>query len=223
MVPIHLGFVVDGNRRWAKKRGLPTLEGHRRGLAKVEEVAEECFRRGVKFATFFLFSTENWNRSEEEVGYLMKLVILNVKRLAKKMLKSDIRLVVLGGRERVGEEILAAMDEAVKMTEECTGGTMGICFNYGGRDEIVRAAKRVVAGGEEITEESLGANLDCPELPDVDMIVRTSGEERVSGFMLWRVAYSEFLFLDKMWPEMGRGDVGMILEEYSKRSRRFGK
>jgi undecaprenyl diphosphate synthase len=222
-LPVHLGFIVDGNRRWARERGLPTLEGHMRGLAKVEEVAEECFERGVKFVSFYLFSTENWGRNREEVGYIMNLVLLNTKRLAKKMLKKNIKLVILGSRERVSEEVLAATDEAEEMTAGCMGGTMGVCFNYGGRDEIVQAVRKLVERAEEISEKGITECLYRPEMPDCDMIVRTGDEQRISGFMLWRAAYSEFLFLDKKWPEMGKGDVGEIFAEYASRSRRFGK
>lgn len=229
-LPVHLGFVVDGNRRWAKERGLPTLEGHRKGLEKVEEVATECFERGVKFASFFIFSMDNWNRSEEEVGYLMRMVLTEVKRLAKKMLKNNIKLAILGGRERLSEEVLNAVDEAQAMTAKCDGGTMGVCFNYGGRDEIVRAVDRVLEkrrmeGNDDfvVTEQDITANLDWPEMPDVDMIVRTSGERRISGFMLWRAAYSELLFLEKYWPDLEREDVGEILAEFGRRNRRFGK
>jgi len=222
-LPVHLGFIVDGNRRWAKAQGLPTLEGHRRGLRQVEVVAEECFKRGVKFASFYLFSAENWNRSAEEVEYLMKLVIMNVDRLAKKMLKQNIKLAILGARERVPDEVLMATDKAEKMTADCTGGTLGVCFNYGGRDEIVQAVRSLVEQGKEISEKTVSENLYCPEIPDCDMIIRTSGEQRISGFLLWRAAYSEFLFLSKMWPEMGQEDVGDILAEYAKRNRRFGK
>jgi len=222
-LPTHLGFIVDGNRRWAKSQGLPTLEGHRRGLDKVEEVAEECFNRGVKFASFYLFSTENWNRSAEEVKYLMKLVVMNVDRLAKKMLKNNVRLVILGSRERVDESVLAAIDKAEEITAGCNGGTMGVCFNYGGRDELVRTIRKMTEEKTEISEETIGKNLYHPEIPDCDMIIRTSGEQRISGFMLWRAAYAEFLFLDKMWPDMNRDDVGEILAEYARRNRRFGK
>jgi len=223
ILPVHLGFIVDGNRRWAKERGLPTLEGHRRGLSRVEKVADACFKRGVKFVSFFLFSTDNWERSREEVKYLMRLTLLNVKRLAKKMLKNNIKLLVLGGRERVPKEVMVAVDEGAAMTADCTGGTLGMCFNYGGRDEIVQAARKLAEQSVEITEESMTESLYCPEIPDCDMIVRTSGEQRISGFMLWRAAYSEFLFLDKKWPDMGEEDVDGILAEYARRNRRFGK
>ena len=223
VLPVHLGFIVDGNRRWARERGLPTLEGHRRGRVKVEEVAEECFERGVKFASFYIFSSENWERNEEEVGNLMKMVILEAPRLAKKMLKKNIKLVILGGRGRGSEEVLAAVDKAEEITANCTGGTMGVCFDYGGREEIVQAAQKLEERSEEISEEAIAKHLYRPEIPDCDMIVRTGGEQRISGFMLWRAAYSEFLFLDKKWPDMAKEDVGEILAEYARRNRRFGR
>jgi len=223
ILPVHLGFIVDGNRRWARERGLPTLEGHRRGLVKVEKVAEECFGRGVKFASFYVFSSENWSRSKEEVGYLMKIVLLETKRLAKKMQKKNVKLVILGSRERVSKEVLAAVDEAEEITADCTGGTMGVCFDYGGREEIVQAARKLAERSEKISEEGITKHLYRPEMPDCDMIVRTGGEQRISGFMLWRAAYSEFLFLDKKWPDMTKEDVGGILAEYARRNRRFGK
>jgi len=222
-LPVHLGFIVDGNRRWAKNQGLPTLEGHRRGLQQVEEVAEECFRQGVKFVSFYLFSMENWDRSAEEVGYLMKMITLNVDRLAKKSLKNNIKLAILGSRERIEKDILIAIDEAESLTANCDGGTMGVCFNYGGRDEIVQAVRKIAKRSVEITEEEIEKNLYGPGIPDCDMIIRTSGEQRISGFMVWRAAYSEFLFLDKMWPDMTKQDVGDILAEYARRNRRFGQ
>ena len=219
-LPTHLGFIVDGNRRWAKAKGLPTLEGHRRGLAKVEEVAKECFDCGVKYATFFMFSTENWGRTKVEVKYLMDLTRAMVLKLARKCKKNNIKLVILGGEDRVEEDVRELLIEAEKITEECTKGTMAVCFDYGGKQEIVDAVKKIKG---EVTVEAISANLYHPEIPAVDMVVRTSGEERISGFMLWRAAYSEFLFIEKYWPEMGREDVGGILAEYASRSRRFGK
>jgi undecaprenyl diphosphate synthase len=220
ILPTHLGFIVDGNRRWAKERGLPTLEGHRRGLNVVEKIAEECFDNGVKYATFFIFSTENWERTKEEVGYLMNLARGAIMRLAKKMKKENIRLVLLGAREGVDEDILELLDKGEALTAECTKGTMAVCFNYGGYREIVDAVRKIDG---EVTEEAISANLYHPEIPNVDMIVRTSGEERISGFMLWRAAYAEMLFLDKYWPEMTREDIEEILAEYASRNRRFGK
>jgi undecaprenyl diphosphate synthase len=228
VLPRHLGFIVDGNRRWAKERGLPTFEGHRRGLNVVEEIATEVFRRGVEFATFYIFSTENWNRSAEEVEYLMAMAQGQIVRLAKKMKKNNVRLAVLGSRERVSRELLAKLDEAETLTADCTGGTMGVCFNYGGRSEIVEAVNNIIlsrssASADALSEEDISSNLYHSEIPDVDMIVRTSGEERISGFMLWRAAYAEMMFMSKYWPDMGAEDVSEILAEYASRQRRFGK
>ncbi len=220
ILPVHLGFIVDGNRRWAKERGLPTLDGHKLGLDKVEEVAKECFERGVKYTSFYLFSTENWNRSKEEVGYLMNLAKTMVMGLAKKMAKNNIKLVVLGSKERVDKALLESFAKAEDMTKDGEKGVMGVCFNYGGRKEIVDAANSIEG---ELTEEKITAALYGPEIPDCDMVVRTSGEQRISGFMLWRAAYAEFLFLSKYWPDMDKEDVAGVLAEFAHRSRRFGK
>ena len=219
-LPNHIGFIVDGNRRWAKERGLSTLEGHKKGLDLVEEVAEKCFNDGVKYASFYIFSTENWERSTEEVSYLMKMVILNVKRLVKRCLKNDVRIAILGSRERLSDEVLEAVDSAEIDTKDCKKGVLGICFNYGGRKEIVDAVNRI---NGEITENSITDSLYHPEIPDLDMLVRTSGEQRISGFMLWRSAYAELLFIDKYWPDMTMGDVDELYAEYERRNRRFGK
>ncbi|MDR3297774.1 MAG: di-trans,poly-cis-decaprenylcistransferase [Candidatus Nomurabacteria bacterium] len=219
-IPTHLGFIVDGNRRWAKERGLPTLEGHRKGMDLVEKVAEKCFKAGVRHASFYVFSTENWERSTEEVSYLMKMVTASVKRLVKRCLKNDVKLIILGSRNRLDEEIIDAIKMAESDTVECQGGTLGLCFNYGGRQEIIDAANAVEG---KITEEKLSSALYHPEIPDLDMIVRTSGEQRISGFMLWRAAYSELLFVNKYWPEITMPDINSILKEYARRNRRFGK
>lgn len=219
-LPNHIGFIVDGNRRWAKERGLSTLEGHKRGLDLVEEVAEKCFNDGIKYASFYIFSTENWERSSEEVSYLMKMVIMNVKRLVKRCLKNDVRIAILGSRERLSKDVLKAVDSAEIDTKDCKKGLLGICFNYGGRKEIVDAVNKIDG---EVTEEALTASLYHPEMPNLDMLVRTSGEQRISGFMLWRAAYAELLFVDKYWPDMTMPDVDGFYAEYERRNRRFGK
>ena len=225
-IPTHLAFIVDGNRRWAKERGLPTLEGHKAGFALVETIAEDCFRRGIKFVSFYLFSTENWDRSQEEVSYLMALAKAQISRLAKKLEKNNIKLAVLGSRDRVEKSLLKSIDAAKALTASGTKGTLGICFNYGGRQEIADALQKITESnpkGTKITPDLITANLYHPEIPDADMIVRTSGEERISGFMLWRASYAEFLFLKKYWPEMSPADVADILAKYASRHRRFGK
>lgn len=220
ILPKHLGFIVDGNRRWAREHGLPTLEGHRRGIDLVEDIAHECFDRGVKFASFYIFSTENWDRSEEEVSYLMDLVHKCLKKFSKKCVEKNVRIAIMGTKERLSEKLIAAVEEAERITEKCTGAVLGLCFNYGGKKEIEDAVAKIEG---EVTVEKIEQNLYHPEIPPIDMVIRTSGEQRISGFMLWRMAYSEMLFLDKKWPEMSKEDVLMILDEFAKRNRRFGK
>jgi undecaprenyl diphosphate synthase len=220
VLPKHLGFIVDGNRRWARERGLPTLEGHRRGIELVADIAEECHKMGVKIASFYIFSTENWNRSKEEVDYLMDLVEKCLKKFIKKCLKTNTKIAILGTKERLSERLRAAVEEAEEKTKDCKENILGLCFNYGGKQEIVDAANKIEG---EVTVEKLEANLYHPEVPALDMVIRTSGEQRISGFMLWRMAYSEMLFLDKKWPDMTKEDVGLILEDFASRNRRFGK
>lgn len=220
VLPKHLGFIVDGNRRWARERGLPTLEGHRRGIELVADIAEECHKQGVKIVSFYIFSTENWNRSKEEVEYLMDLVEKCLKKFIKRCLKTDTKIAILGTKERLSDRLKEAVKEAEEKTRECKENILGLCFNYGGKQEIVDAANKIEG---EVTIEKLEANLYHPEVPAIDMVIRTSGEQRISGFMLWRMAYSEMLFLDKKWPDMTREDVGLILGEFAGRQRRFGK
>lgn len=219
-LPTHIGFIVDGNRRWAKQQGLPTLEGHKKGLDLVEAVAEKCFNDGIKYASFYIFSTENWERSTEEVNYLMKMVVINVKRLVKRCLKNDVRIAILGTRDRLSRDVLEAVESAEVDTKDCKKGILGICFNYGGRREIIDAANSIKG---KVTEENLSAALYHPEMPDLDMLVRTSGEQRISGFMLWRAAYAELLFVDKYWPDITMPDLDDFYAEYAHRNRRFGK
>ena len=225
IIPKHIGFIVDGNRRWARERNLPTLEGHRRGFTRVEKVATEMIEKGVEFVSFYLFSTENWNRSEEEVSYLMDLLRHNVKRLQKKFVKENIRCVVMGRAEPAPKDLLEALATLEEKTKNGTRGTVCICFNYGGQWEIADAVSKILKDGitGEITPEVVAAHIYHPEVPPCDLIVRTSGEERISGFQLWRASYSEFLFLKKYFPAMTTKDCDKILENYANRSRRFGK
>ena len=223
-IPTHLGFIVDGNRRWARERGLPTLEGHRKGFNQVEEIALASVKRGVKFTSFYLFSTENWDRSKEEVDYLMMLLRQNIKKLTKKFKAEGIRILWMGRNEPAPEDIQEQLRESEKETADGTSGTVCVCFNYGGQWEIADAMTKIIASGiKEVTPAVIAENLYHPEVPACDMIVRTSGEERISGFQLWRAAYSEFLFLDKYFPEMKVADLDEVLEEFASRHRRFGK
>jgi undecaprenyl diphosphate synthase len=224
-IPKHLGYIVDGNRRWAKKHGLPTYEGHLAGKKNLEDVVFETINAGVPYVSLYLFSTENWKRSEKEVSFLMKLVTSVVKDDLKRIIEKGIRVRHIGSRERLSKGVLKAIDEAEEKTRHLTKGTIGLCFNYGGHQEIADAAKKCIEDGlkpEEITEEALSRRLYAPDIPPVDLVVRTSGEQRISNFMLWRAAYSEMLFVDKFWPDMTKQDVHDIIEEYNRRSRRFG-
>ena len=219
----HLGIIPDGNRRWAKEQGLPTIEGHKKGMYKIEELVSAAEGAGIKYITFYIFSTENWGRSEAEVSYLMKLVDVYVMKFAKKLVDKNGRMLVLGSRDKISPKLASTVEKAEKMTANCTGITVCLCFNYGGEQEIADAATIASEVEGKITPETIRKHLYHPEVPDVDMIVRTSGEERISGFMLWRGAYSELMFIKKYFPDMEAGDIKSILAEYEKRNRRFGK
>ena len=218
----HLGIIADGNRRWAKEHGLPKVEGHTRGLKTIEKLVAAAAEAGIPFVTFYVFSTENWGREEAEVSHIMKLAETKIVAMAKKMAKNNVRLLILGSRGKVNPTLTSLGEKAEKITEDCTGTTVCFCFNYGGEQEIADAAN-IAASEGEITPVTIRKHLYHPEVPDLDMVVRTSGEERISGFMLWRAAYAEFLFLKKYFPEMEPADIKEILKEYEKRNRRFGK
>jgi undecaprenyl diphosphate synthase len=225
IIPNHVGFIMDGNRRWAKAHGLPVYEGHLAGYNAFKDLVDECFERGIKYITFYAFSTENWKRDASEVSYLMGVLVMAVKKELKRSIKNGIRVRFLGRRDVVDTKVLKAMEKAEKATEHLTEGNLSICLDYGGQQEIADAARRCMQDGltaEEITPEEITQRLYYPEVPPIDLVVRTSGEQRISNFMLWRVAYSEFLFLKKHWPDMTKADVTAIIEEYGQRSRRFG-
>lgn len=225
IIPRHVGYIIDGNRRWAKKHGLPTYEGHLAGYNALKDIALASRDAGIQFMSIYIFSTENWKRSQEEIKGLMSLVLRLFTADAKLFHEHNIRLKVLGTRDGLDVKILKAMDKLEQETKNNTAGTLAICLNYGGQREVVDAVKKIVQSGidaEAVDEDLIAANLYGAEVPPVDVIVRTSGEKRLSNFMLWRSAYSELIFLDKMWPEMTKNDVTAIIKEYSRRYRRFG-
>ena len=225
-VPRHIGYIVDGNRRWAKAHGLPTYEGHLAGYNAIQDIAKATFDAGVEYVSAYIFSTENWKRSEDEVSKLMGLVLRLLKSDLHLFQENNIRLKVLGSRDNVSEKILKEIDNAERETADNTGGTLGLCFNYGGQLEIADAVKPIIENGvaaKDVTPELIAQHLYVPEIPPCDLVVRTSGEQRLSNFMLWRSAYSEFMFLEKNWPDMTKQDVTDILEAYKKRERRIGK
>ena len=218
----HLGIIADGNRRWAKAQGLPTIEGHKKGLEAIKKLVGAADKAGIKYLTFYVFSTENWGRSTDEVSYIMKLAETRILKYAEELAEHNARMIILGSKNRISPKLASTIEKAEKVTENCTGITVCFCFNYGGEQEIADAATIAATEGE-ITPEAIRKHLYHPEVPNIDMVVRTSGEERISGFMLWRAAYAEFLFIKKYFPEMEGEDIKEILKIYEKRNRRFGK
>ncbi|MBI1856648.1 di-trans,poly-cis-decaprenylcistransferase [Candidatus Saccharibacteria bacterium] len=225
-VPVHLGLILDGNRRWAKANGLPAFEGHRRGYENLKTIGKTAIKRGVKYISAYVFSTENWQRSKEEVDYLMKLLLWVAKHEVAEMNKDGIRVRFMGSRDRLSAKILRAIDEAEIKTKDNVNGTLALCLNYGGRQEIVEAFQKMAANDiatNAINEQTIADNLYQPDIPPVDLIIRTSGEQRISNFMLWRAAYSELYFTDVHWPDFNEAELDKALEEYAARHRRYGK
>ncbi|MBQ9017505.1 di-trans,poly-cis-decaprenylcistransferase [Candidatus Saccharibacteria bacterium] len=218
----HLGIIADGNRRWAKAQGLPTIEGHKRGLSTIKELVAAAAKSGIEYITFYVFSTENWGRSADEVGYIMKLAETRILKYAEELKENNAKLLVLGSKNKISPQLAGTIEKAEKLTADCTGIVVSMCFNYGGEQEIADAAT-IAASEGIITQETIRRHLYHPEVPDVDMVVRTSGEQRFSGFMLWRASYAEFYFMEKYFPEMSGEDIKIILKEYENRNRRFGK
>lgn len=221
-LPVHLGIILDGNRRWAKAKSKPTLEGHRQGLETFKDISLAAFERGIHYVSAYIFSTENWQRTQEEVSYLMGLVVKGIDKHFQTFHEAGIKLLMLGSREGLDQKILKTIDQAVEKSKNNTKGVLSICFNYGGQQEIAEAAQKLAAAGQEITIESISQSLYQPQLPPVDYVIRTSGEARLSGFMMWRTAYSELYFSDVLWPDFTTGDLDMALAEYAQRQRRFG-
>lgn len=224
-LPVHIGFILDGNRRWAKEQNLPSIKGHYEGYERLRDIGQAAIDAGIKYVSAFCFSTENWNRSKAEVTYLMKLIIKLVKTDLKELKEKDIRIVHVGAREGLPKAVLKAIDVAVRETADCKRGTLALCINYGGQQEVVDAAKKLLRQNvdpKRLSVRDFEQALYEPDLPPIDLVVRTSGEYRTSGFMLWRAAYAEYVFIDKYWPEFTKQDLKMVLLYYAKRQRRFG-
>lgn len=226
IVPQHLGLVLDGNRRWAKKRGLSAMAGHKRGADVLQEIAAAAFKRGVQCVSAYVFSTENWRRTEQEVSFLMGLVVKVAGQYMQELQEQDIKVVVLGDREGINKDVLRVIEKVEARTINNKSHTLAFCFNYGGRSELTNAVRAIVREGiraDEITEETLSSYLYHPEIPELDMMVRTSGEQRTSGFMLYRSDYAELYFEEKLWPDYTEQDLDKALDSYAHRKRRFGK
>ena len=224
MLPEHVAFIMDGNGRWAKQRNKPRFAGHRKGAEVLEGLCNYLFDNGIKTASFYAFSTENWSRPQDEVEKLMSLMMRMLKKNVPRFIKDEIRLVVSGDldSERISASNKKAILEAVEKTRFFTRGTINICFNYGAKSEIVHAANAAVKKGQPITEQTIAENLWVGDLPDVDLVIRTSGEQRLSNFMLWQCAYSEMYFTDCLWPDFDVSELKKALEWFDGRKRRFG-
>ncbi len=224
-IPKHVAIICDGNRRWARERNLPTFEGHRRGFENTKKISKAAKKIGIKILTYWVFSTENWNRLPDEVAYLMKLFETNIDEQLKEALKEKIRIVHIGRKDRISEKLKEKIINAENKTKQFTEFTLVIALDYGGKDEIIRAVQKITHKGIEVTEENINLNLDTNLLscPEPDLVIRTSGETRISGFMIWQSAYSEYIFVKKNFPDFNEKDLIFCIEEYNNRSRRYGK
>ena len=224
--PEHVAIIMDGNGRWAKKRRLPRLAGHNAGGENIRPVVKIFADYGVKYLTLYMFSTENWNRPRIEVAGLLSLLAKKIDRETQAFHKENIRLVHLGRLGRLSQKLRAKVEAAVELTKNNTGLTLCLAFDYGGRDEIVQAARRIASAGipgDNIDEFVFARYLYRPDIPDPDLFIRTGGESRLSNFLLWQAAYSELYFTPVLWPDFGLKDVEEALSEYRRRQRRFGK
>ncbi|MCQ2398642.1 MAG: polyprenyl diphosphate synthase [Sphaerochaetaceae bacterium] len=221
---MHIGLIMDGNGRWAKQRSLPRAAGHLEGLKACKRIIKAAPEYGIDYITLYVFSTENWSRPDQEVSYLMNLLAKKLPGELDFYLENNIKIRVRGNIESLPEEAKNGINWTLNKTKDCTGLTVILAVNYGGQDEIARAVNRFTAQNPEvqIKPEDIRANLDCPDIPDPDLIARSAGELRLSNFMLWDSAYAEFLSIEKLWPDWGRSEIEFCLSEYSKRTRKFG-
>lgn len=227
--PRHVAVIMDGNGRWAAARGLPRTAGHRAGVERVREAVRTAHEVKIEYLTLFAFSSENWNRPKEEVSDLMSILRFFIRKDLAELHRENVRLKVIGCRQSIQSDIRALLDEAEERTRENTGVTLVIAFNYGARDELARAARRIAEAAQSgrldpatINELTLSAFVDTAGIPDPDLVIRTSGEKRLSNFLLWQAAYSEFVFMPCLWPDFDRAAFLAALEEYAQRDRRFG-
>lgn len=228
-VPTHVAIILDGNGRWAKSKGLPRKAGHVQGAKNVEIICEEAYKMGIQYLTVYAFSTENWNRPQDEVDALMQLLRNYMKTCLKTAEKNKMCVRVIGDKSRLDDDIRERIAELEEATKDNTGLHFQIALNYGSRDEMTRAvralATKVAAGelkAEDITEESIAGELDTAGIPDPDLMIRTSGEQRISNYLLWQLAYAEFYFTEVPWPDFTKKELEKAIEAYNKRDRRYG-
>ena len=228
--PQHVAIIMDGNGRWAERRGQTRTAGHRRGVEAVREAVRSAGELGIKYLTLFAFSSENWRRPVEEVNDLLGLLKMFLRRDLAELHRENVRVRIIGDRQTLKPDILALLTEAEDLTRNNGALELVVAFNYGGRDDITRAARKLAlraARGEidpaSITEETISNTMDTSGIPDPDLIIRTSGEQRISNFLMWQAAYSEFVFLECLWPDFNRASFEEALRQYGNRNRRFGK
>ncbi len=228
-LPKHIAIIMDGNRRWAKQRGLEASLGHKEGAENLKRIAKFANSIGIKYMTVYAFSTENWKRTEKEVSAIMKLLKFYLKDFLTSANNNNIKINVIGTDFKLNDEIKEEILKVEEKTLKDTGMTLNIAFNYGGRDEIVNATKKIAEkvkenemSIEEITEQTIANNIYTAGQPDPDLVIRTSGEQRISNFLLWQIAYSEFVFSNKYWPEFSNEDLLETIKEYQHRTRKFG-
>ncbi|MBQ5320461.1 MAG: di-trans,poly-cis-decaprenylcistransferase [Oscillospiraceae bacterium] len=221
IIPKHIGIIMDGNGRWAKLRGLPRSAGHRAGAVTFKEITRYANKIGVKCLTVYAFSSENWRRPEKEVKYIMSLFKSYLKD-AVNYADENIKTRFIGDRSVLDKDLQDLMEYNENLSKDATGMVLNIAINYGGRQEILRAAERVLEKGLSLTEENLTANMDTENFSEVDLIIRPSGEERISNFLLWQSAYAELVFSDILWPDFKPEDLDAAIDEFSRRNRRFG-
>ena len=223
LVPHHIAIVMDGNGRWATRRYLPRVAGHKRGVDALRACVRHCGERGVKVLTVFAFSSENWNRPPDEVSGLMELLAVALAREVPQLNVEGVRIQFVGDRSSLSDKVRAGLSQAESATSGNSRLLFNVCFNYGGRWDITQAAARLAADGLPITEQSLHGAMALAHVPDPDLLIRTGGEQRISNFMLWQAAYSELYFSDKLWPEFNEGALDAAIADYAQRERRFGK
>ncbi len=224
--PQHVGLILDGNRRWAEEHGVSVAQGHRKGYQNLKTIAKAALKYGVRYVSAYVFSTENWQRDQQEVKDIMKMLAWALKHEVKELHRDSIRLRVIGSKAKMGAALMTAIHDAEKLTENNTAGTILLCLDYGGQQEIVDAVKRIAESGvnpADITADLIATNLYAPDVPPLDLIIRTSGEQRLSNFMLWESSYSELDFSTKNWPDYSTEDLKASIERYNKLHRRFGK
>lgn len=219
----HIAIIMDGNRRWAKLRNLPSAVGHKKGVDALKAAMRACDDFGVKYLTVYAFSTENWNRKPDEVNFLMDLLAQTLKNELNEMHENNVVISFIGDISRLNPKLQKILAHSVEMTKNNTGVNLQIAFNYGARDEIVHAVREIIRSGEtDITEDTISKHLYTANIPDPDLLIRTGGEMRVSNFLLWQIAYSEFIVLKEFWPEFDKQILGDCILEFARRNRRFG-